>query len=344
MNGSLVLSDLKCSGEVALLGARIDGQVICRGARFENPNGVALLADGMTVRDDVFFREGFHAIGEVRLIGACIEGELSCRGARFENPNGDALNAQRAKVQGIVHLQDLKSNGGFDFQYAQVGAILDDENSWPQRGRLWLDGLEYEGFAGASTPMNARRRIEWLRRQPFYRPQPYEQLAGVFRRMGFEAEAVEVLIAKQEDLIRYGRLSWWEKCWRWILGLTIAHGYRSSRALLWSLGFVISGWLIFGLAYAHGLMAPSSPAILTDSFYRASGATPSGYPRFQAPAYSLDAFLPIVNLHQEDFWLPDAGKPFGAFIRFYLWIHILSGWFLSTLFVSGVTGLVRRLQ
>ena len=345
VDGDLVLSGLTCIGAVRLRGARIGGSLSCRGARLENPNGDALSADGMTVEGDVFLNQGFHATGAVWLLGAHIRGSLSCRGARLENPNGDALRAERSTVEESVFLDGLELNGGLNFQYARLGVIVDDEGSWPQRGRLRIDGLEYEGFAGDRTPMDARRRLEWLRRQlPDFRPQPYDQLAQVFRRMGLEAEAVEVLIAKQEDLIRYGKLSRWGKLTRRILGVTIGHGYRPWRALLWSLAFVIIGALIFGWADAYHLMAPSSPEILTDPLYRASGTIPPDYPRFQALAYSLDAFLPIVDLHQEGFWLPDAGKPLGALIRLYLWIHIASGWLLSTLFVSGVTGLVRRLE
>jgi len=360
------------TGAVRLRGARIQGQLSCRGARLENPNGDALSADGMTVEGDVFLRQGFHATGAVRLLGARIQGQLSCRGARLENPNGDALSADGMTVVGDVFLDEgfhatgavrlrgarirgrlvctearfENPNGiALNLEHARLGGIEDDEGSWPQRGRLRIDGLEYEGFAGDRTPTDARRRLEWLRRQlPDFRPQPYDQLARVFRRMGREADAVEVLIAKQEDLIRHGKLSLWGRLARRILGVTIGHGYRSGRALLWSLAFVIAGALIFGWANARGLMAPSSPEILTDPLYRAGGTIPPDYPRFEALFYSLDAFLPIVDLHQESFWLPDAGKPFGALVRLYLWIHIAAGWFLSTLFVSGVTGLVRRLE
>jgi hypothetical protein len=421
VEGTLVLSSLICTGEVRLLGARIKGSLVCRGARLENPNGDALSAAGMTVEGGVFLDEGFHAIGEVRLLGARIRGQLSCRGARLENRNGDALSADGMTVEGDVFLDEefhatgavrllgariggqlgcrgarLENRNGIalsaagmtvegdvfldrgfhatgtvrllgarirgalvctdarfehpngialNLEHARLGVIEDDEGSWPQPGRLWIDGLEYEGFAGDRTPTDVRRRLEWLRRQlPDFRPQPYDQLAQVFRRMGREADAVEVLIAKQEDLIRHGKLSWWGRLTRRILGITIGHGYRSGRALLWSLAFVIAGALIFGWANARGLMAPSSPEILTDPLYRAGGTIPPDYPRFEALFYSLDAFLPIVDLHQESFWLPDAGKPFGALVRIYLWIHIAAGWFLSTLFVSGVTGLVRRLE
>jgi hypothetical protein len=360
------------TGAVRLLGARIQGVLSCTGARLENPNGDALSADRMTVEGSVFLDQGFHATGAVRLPGARIRGQLSCRGARLENPNGNALSADGMTVEGDVFLdRGFHATGAvrllrahirgalvctearfenpngiaLNLEHARLGGIMDDEGSWPQRGRLRIDGLEYEGFAGDQTPTDARRRLEWLRRQlPDFRPQPYDQLARVFRRMGREADAVEVLIAKQEDLIRHGKLSWWGRLTRRILGVTIGHGYRSGRALLWSLAFVIAGALIFGWANARGLMAPSSPEILTDPLYRAGGTIPPDYPRFEALFYSLDAFLPIVDLHQESFWLPDAGKPFGALVRIYLWIHIAAGWLLSTLFVSGVTGLVRRLE
>jgi hypothetical protein len=360
------------TGAVRLVGARIRGALACTNARLENPNGDALVADRMTVEGDVFLNRGFHATGAVRLVGARVGGRLSCTGARLENSNGNALNADEMTVEGSVFLDQKfyaigtvrlarariqgalvctearfeNPNGiALNLEHARLGGIEDDEGSWPQRGRLRIDGLEYEGFAGDRTPTDARRRLEWLRRQlPDFRPQPYDQLARVFRRMGREADAVEVLIAKQEDLIRHGKLSWWGRLTRRILGVTIGHGYRSGRALLWSLAFVIAGALIFGWANARGLMAPSSPEILTDPLYRAGGTIPPDYPRFEALFYSLDAFLPIVDLHQESFWLPDAGKPFGALVRIYLWIHIAAGWFLSTLFVSGVTGLVRRLE
>ena len=353
-------------------GLAVEGDLVLSGARLENPNGDALVADGMTVEGDVFLNREFHATGAVRLVGARVGGRLSCTGARLENSNGNALNADEMTVEGSVFLDQKfyaigtvrlarariqgalvctearfeNPNGiALNLEHARLGGIEDDEGSWPQRGRLRIDGLEYEGFAGDRTPTDARRRLEWLRRQlPDFRPQPYDQLARVFRRMGREADAVEVLIAKQEDLIRHGKLSLWGRLARRILGVTIGHGYRSGRALLWSLAFVIAGALIFGWANARGLMAPSSPEILTDPLYRAGGTIPPDYPRFQALAYSLDAFLPIVDLHQESFWLPDAGKPFGTLVRLYLWIHIAAGWFLSTLFVSGVTGLVRRLE
>jgi hypothetical protein len=69
--------------------------------------------------------------------------------------------------------------------------------------------------------------------------------------------------------------------------------------------------------------------------------------------YSLDVFLPFVNLHQEHYWWPD-GRATGDFavlggrvpirgsiLRCYLWLQIIAGWILSAIFLAGVTGLIR---
>jgi len=34
----------------------------------------------------------------------------------------------------------------------------------------------------------------------------------------------------------------------------------------------------------------------------------------------------------------------GRVLRWYLWLHILLGWFFSSMFIAGITGLVRRDQ
>jgi len=52
--------------------------------------------------------------------------------------------------------------------------------------------------------------------------------------------------------------------------------------------------------------------------------------------------LPIVNLQQKDYWAPNSERPRGHWARRYLPLHILAGWFFTTLFVVGVTGLIRR--
>jgi len=58
--------------------------------------------------------------------------------------------------------------------------------------------------------------------------------------------------------------------------------------------------------------------------------------------YSIDTFLPIIDFHQESYWLPNPSTALGRGIRIYLWFHIGMGWALTTLAVIGFTGLVRK--
>ncbi len=62
--------------------------------------------------------------------------------------------------------------------------------------------------------------------------------------------------------------------------------------------------------------------------------------------YSLDIFLPFVNLHQERYWWPDADAKgesrifgyrlnvCGSLVLYYLWLQIVAGWLLSAIFVA----------
>ncbi len=60
-------------------------------------------------------------------------------------------------------------------------------------------------------------------------------------------------------------------------------------------------------------------------------------PAFHALVYSIDVFVPLIDLCQAKFYLPKDG-----WVQVYHWVHIGAGWVLSTLLAVGLTGLVRR--
>lgn len=75
---------------------------------------------------------------------------------------------------------------------------------------------------------------------------------------------------------------------------------------------------------------------------------------FCALVYSLDVFVPLVDLRQANNWLPNANRDgelhiseklslpvSGEVLRYFFWFEIIGGWVLTTLLVVGVTGLVR---
>ena len=70
-------------------------------------------------------------------------------------------------------------------------------------------------------------------------------------------------------------------------------------------------------------------------------------PAFNPFIYSLEVFVPLVDLHQERYYLPNTEGTCGAWscvawFRAYFWLHIILGWVSSTLLVAALTGLVRK--
>ena len=363
----------RAEGEVRLLGATIGGQLNCENGRFIHAEGFALNANGADVKGSVFLRDGFKAEGEVRLRGASIGGQLDCNTGQCIRPDGYAFSADGLKVAGNVFLgYGFRASGRvsfvsasigrhfvwtkiaephnatLDLRSARIGTLWDDVESWPGKGKLFLHGLVYDEIY-ERAPVRARARIDWLQRQPEYHPQPFEQLAKVLRQMGREEDATRVLIAKQSDHGRFAGLSWSDKGKHWALGATMRYGYRPWRVLWFALVVVMVGWGLFWWGASPGLEPKTGQEALT---FSGSEAPPSG--SLSCLTYSLDVFLPLVELHQEDHWLPNPnGKGriatsqwalilSGNALRWWMWFEILAGWVLTALFVAGVTGLVRR--
>jgi len=109
---------------------------------------------------------------------------------------------------------------------------------------------------------------------------------------------------------------------------------------------VLVGWMLVQVANRAGVMRPTWPENKPVDFDR--------YERLSPFLYSIDVFVPFVNLHQEHYWWPDAdaagqlailGRKIrisGRWMRRYLWLQIIAGWLLSAIFIAGVTGLMRN--
>ncbi len=329
-------------GEVRLLGAKIAGNLDCTDSRFENENGDALSADRAEIGGSVFLREGFSAKGQVRFLRARIGADFGCSGGTFRNPGGDALCLEGAEVKhALIMREGSSSEGRINLGHCNVGQLADDKDSWPSKDGLVLNGFTYGQFAGPNTPTSAKERLGWLGRQadkPFY-PHPYEQLASVLKHMGHNNDAKKVLAAREDARRRVGRMSWWGKRWSFVLKWTIGHGYRPWLAGIWALVVVVAGSVLFCISDSAGVMAQVKQLA---PVAQATSQSSQGCANFNAFLYSLDAFLPIVNLHQEQYWQPVPRGIWGTVSWWYLRVHILLGWGLTTLVIAGFTGLVRK--
>ncbi len=96
------------------------------------------------------------------------------------------------------------------------------------------------------------------------------------------------------------------------------------------------------------------------TFKQNDSSLPESYIRFSPLVYSVENSLPLVKLGQADRWQPDPNavksstlekSRFRRFVRFltsskfvqwFLWVQIILGWILATLFAAGVTGIIRK--
>jgi sRNA-binding regulator protein Hfq len=353
----------KAEGEVNLVGAKISGQLDCRDGQFINADTVAINGSGMQVGWSVYLRRGFRAEGEVVMSGVKISGQLACDSGQFINPGKTAINGNAMEVGGHVILRDsIKVVGEVDLQTAIIGGglqwrafvspenttldlrsckigILDDDSAcWPSKGRLHLHGLTYNSL-GDNAPKNAESRIEWLNRQPEdqFRPQPYEQLAKILRETGRDEDAKKIMIAKNWEQIKSGEMPFYTKLWRRIMGLTIGFGYRPMRVLWLILLIVALGVVCFERGSRAKMMTPVKQGGFTNTDAQGNQQLSEDYPQFYSIIYSIDLFVPLVDLHQASYWMPTGS----ALLSCYMWFHIIMGWILTTLLVVGLTGVLK---
>lgn len=295
--------------------------------------------------------------GVVRLLGAHIDGNFIVMGTNFYGPFKNGLDLRystvgRAFIWTRIHKTD---NTSLTLTGTQIGVLVDDKASWPIKGHLFLDGCVYQRI-GQKTHDDPSlnlddevSRKDWLeRQQEDFRPQPYEMIASVLTARGQGEEATRIRI--DEERARQASLNWYsgDRVWTTMLGISVGYGYRPLRAV-WFIGlFVFAGWGLFFLGYQRGLIVPTEREAY-QSFLYDSTVTPSGYQNFNSFVYSLESFLPLVQLFQLSRWLPDpqSGPEFGGIhagrlLRSYLWIHVLAGWFFTTMLVAGLTGVVHK--
>ena len=301
-------------GIVSLTNAQVGNEIDLDGATLTNPGGHALIAERIVVGGSLLCTNGFSAQGSINLAGAKIGGSLDFTGADLSDPTVSGMNLQKVTAQALIMRPALRA-AQVDLRHTSVIVLDDGAETWP--AQLLLRNFSYERIESESAA-SAPLRLGWLQRDlEGYVPQPYEQLASVYRQAGHEKAARRVAVAKQQH--RRKTLSTAGKMWNWLLYLTIGYGYRTWQAGLWLLGLTLIGTIVFSSAY---------PAHMT--------ATRQQPMKFNAPVYSLDALLPIIDLGQQGSW-----QPTGITLYVY-WTLIIAGWILTSAFVAGITGVFKR--
>ncbi|MFK0279819.1 hypothetical protein ACIQVL_05000 [Streptomyces sp. NPDC090499] len=305
---------LSAHGTVDLCDARIGGSVLFDGAELKAPSGgtTALTANGIDVGGVVQLGQGLTAYGKIAISSAVIRSILSFNGAILDAAGAEEALVCRGTTAAQLYLQFREiPRGLIALARTKVALIRDDPTTWPTS--LRLDGTVYDILR---PPLPAEERLPWLGRDPMgFAPQPYEQLATVYQRQGWDAAARTVLVAKQRSL--RPTLAFPARLWSLLQDATVGYGYRPLRAV----------WLLVCLLVVGSALFAARPP-------EPVGGGP--YPRFQPVIYTLDLLLPLVDLGQER-----AYEPSGAM----QWVGIVligTGWLLATTVAAGAGRVLRR--
>jgi hypothetical protein len=366
---ALLRNGFASEGEVRFFNATVGG-LECNGASFKNAPRPALNCEAARIGGILRLRNGIAAQGEVRLFGTQI-GHLDVEDVDLSVEDGGSLVVRLAEIKGEFRIGGLTCGPDtiVDLRGASCDLFADDPSACPEQGNLGLDGFVYRRL---TNPGAAKARLRWVRcplpedvadRRGTFRPQPYRLLAQTLRAQGDENDARWFLIRMAEDRRKYAQLGWPTRFWTWLLWHVMRNGYRPLQVILWLLVLWIVSGVVFETGYELGLMAPTDEKAF--NFIAKHGSPPPWYPAFRAPVYAIDISLPIISLGLRDKWQPlvqpapvGPGWPtttgFSSWLGFlepraagigltiWHWIAIVLGWFLASMLVAGVTGLVAR--
>ena len=311
IDGPLFFRDgFTAHGEVVLRQARISSFLDLESAHLSNPDGHALFAPGITVDGGMAFRDGTTLEGQVSLENSQITGDLDLTGARLHSQERDALNCAYLTAGQLVMPQP-PVGGTVDLSHARLGVLAAHPDSTPAGIRV--NELNYETLAPL---LPATQRVRWITSaQRAYLPQPYEQLAASYRRLGHDGDARTVLLAKQRH--RHASLALPLKLWGLLQDVTTGYGYRPARAALWLTALITAGTITFAL-------------------HHPPPAQTSTHVEFNPLFYTLDLLLPVISYGQQSQFAPT-----GA----YQWLSyalITSGWILATTIITGISRALYR--
>ncbi|OIO03661.1 MAG: hypothetical protein AUJ49_04210 [Desulfovibrionaceae bacterium CG1_02_65_16] len=142
-----------------------------------------------------------------------------------------------------------------------------------------------------------------------------------------------------------------KRFWWWVKDIIVGYGYKPHFALIWLAAIWLLGAAVFGHAYPEGMTQSASYKYATPEQNQTdldNNTQPLGlmlstnYPAFNPLIYSLDVALPIVDLQQERYWMPNSSVPEGRGLWWFNWFEVLMGWFLASMGIAGATGIIRK--
>ncbi|MEM7216020.1 MAG: hypothetical protein AAF423_10795 [Pseudomonadota bacterium] len=353
-DGAIVLDGAVCSGRVRLLDAELTCDLAL--AKPYNPEKA-----GSPIITERYWRHRTHAISAV---GAKID-RLHLPKERTKG----VIDLSQAKIGTLID----EETGWFptlepgktacDERLCVTVKNRDGEDQTYDLQHIVLDGTTYEHLDHPDGKVEAegrngdkvwKARERWLKGQSAgeltrrFNPQPWRQLARTLAGQGYEEDARHIAIqrrvAQRKVEPQFGR-----RMLSGFLHHVSDYGFNPWRTVRWSLITVLLCGLIFAVSsgeYWFGTNPERFIETIAGDVINLESKSENGeplegvnihYPEFNPWLYSLDQFIPILNLGMDTYWRPDNR-----------WLYILSvfeqllGAVLVALTITGFTGLLTR--
>jgi hypothetical protein len=330
------------------------------GARLKQADsaGYSLFAERINVGGNVFLDNGFSATGTVSFSFARIGRSLRiipetlAEGGNSTAFDGSSLNvastllwAPRRHVLNAVSLEGAIASELEDHWTAER-----PDGYWPTGGLLDLNGFVYNRIVGTDQP-TVSQRLAWIRSQYPWPPsagsrsktprrpiatQPYSQLERVYRAAGQDRQATTVAIAMRRDIRHYGDIALIGRFGNWLMDYTVSYGYQPWRALVSLVtvygSVVVLAWI--AQRYNAAIVPiPQNAAGIHGTL--SAGMCTSSYPCFNAAGYAFDTVIPVINLHESDYWRPNPATTWGMILWVSSMLGAIYGWILALLAGGG---------
>jgi len=332
ISGGVNLDSTSFQGDVTFAAAKIGGQLSAENAVFKEALNMGRLAVG----GGLFIRSGALVNGPIILVFANVAGNVDLSDAQLTE-----LDLTGASITGELRLGSAdhartrwQECGSLVLRNTRVGAIQDrvdregdvEKIAWPKN--LQLEGFTYGllgGLAGRGdeSDMLARKPgwyvNHWLEKNGSYSPQPYEQLASVFRAAGHTTKSNDILFASREGA--RGQSSGFK--WLGLSLLKVAIGYGLGTRYFWALRWVALFTILGAVVHWLGSGTASDPDV------------------FRLLWLSFDQLLPVVTLDADHANLVSDGV-LERWALAYFYLHKLLGWLLGSFLVAGLAGLTQK--
>jgi hypothetical protein len=302
-------------GPVDFLAAVITGSFQAQEAQFRN-KAQAVSFNSMKAGDAFFNQAVFE--GGADLITLDVANDLNLTGAQFRNEESNATFNSVTAGRGFFNKTVFK--GPVDLGFSQFSILEFSGTKWPAKPKSpTLTGMSYKSIRAHENNRKSHEELLLLADRAQYSVDVYGSLEAYFLHQGYKARADDAFVAgkrrERRETLHGPRL-----IGSYLLDGLVRYGRRP-----WQIG----GWCAMLVGLGCFLFRPK----------KMEPQKPEFAERVYNPFwYSLDLFLPFVNLHSDDVWKPKQDE---RFIRHYLRVHILLGWILIPILLAAITGLIK---